>query len=264
MAKGLCREYVLKTLLLVAGMTASGKGTVAAWRKERDPQIPVYRFSDPLRDLYFNMLTDFHLCAEEKLRLFPKEPTALHHERLCALLVRTFGPFIRERMRYRALERFDTWLREEFARGRDPWSKRASTPDLQDLSTAVRNFFGDDLLAHALKERVGLSTHRNSVVEGVRLLIDIETLLFGATKYRPIFLYVEAPQPLRYKWFLSRNEKAGDANVSYPEFRKLNRAEPERQIPLLRKYAHHRIRNMGTKEEFVAKLDAIAKKEGIA
>lgn len=264
MAKDLCWEYALKTLLLVAGMTASGKGTVAAWRKERDPQTPVYRFSDPLRDLYFNMLTDFHLCAEEKLRLLPKEPTALHHERLCGVLVGTFGPSIAERIRYRALEQFDQWLREEFARGRDPWSKWASTPDLQNLSTAVRKFFGEDLLALTLKTRVGMAEHPAPVVEGVRRLIDVETLLFGATEYRPIFVYVEAPQPLRYKWFLLRNEKDGDANISYPEFRKLNRAEPERQIPLLRKYAQYRIRNVGTKEGFIVILDAIAKKEGIA
>jgi dephospho-CoA kinase len=83
------------------------------------------------------------------------------------------------------------------------------------------------------------------IIEGIRRLVDISTLI-ADPRYNFQLVYIEAPAKLRWKRHRARNEKPGDAELSFAEFEELGSAEAEAEIRLLKPHAHFMFTNNTT------------------
>lgn len=125
--------------------------------------------------------------------------------------------------------------------------EKASTPDLQRMSTLVRQLFGENVLERAIALRAERSTSTSPIViiEGIRRLVDISTLVTDS-QYQFRLVYIEADPKVRWERHRMRNEKPGDADLTFEQFLELGRAEAEREIRSLKPHAHLVIDNSGT------------------
>jgi dephospho-CoA kinase len=106
--------------------------------------------------------------------------------------------------------------------------RNATTPELQRLSTKVRELFGENALERAIVARVArvAGTHPIIILEGIRRLVDIRSLMEDKTvRFR--LMYLEADAHTRWERHIRRNEKPGDADLSFEEFMELGKAEAE-------------------------------------
>lgn len=124
--------------------------------------------------------------------------------------------------------------------------EEASTTDLQQLSTLVRQLFGENVLERAIVARAECSSAQSPIVviEGIRRLVDVSTLV-ADPQYCFHLTYIEACPEVRWERHRIRNEKPGDADLTFEQFVELGRAEPEQQIRLLKPHAHLVIDNSG-------------------
>ncbi len=133
-----------------------------------------------------------------------------------------------------------------------------SRENLSYLSTAIRNQFGQDILANAMAEDIKEDKiHEIVVVESIRREEDIKFL----RKLEGFHLVsIKADMKTRYERLIKRREKEDDEHKTYEQFVKDHELETELSIiPLLDK-AELIIDNNGTLEEFYAKLDEIISK----
>ncbi|OGZ08045.1 MAG: hypothetical protein A3C13_04095 [Candidatus Lloydbacteria bacterium RIFCSPHIGHO2_02_FULL_50_11] len=117
--------------------------------------------------------------------------------------------------------------------------EKPTTKDLQELSTALRRIFGENMMERATVLRAEQSASRSPVVviEGIRRLVDIRTLMEDQElNFR--LIYIEASADVRWQRHRTRNEKPGDADLTFEQFLALGEAEPEKEIRLLRPSAH--------------------------
>jgi dephospho-CoA kinase len=121
-----------------------------------------------------------------------------------------------------------------------------STKDLQALSTMVRRLYGENSLERAIALRADrcLSESPIVIIEGIRRPVDISTLMTDP-RYNFRLIYIEAYKKIRCKRLCTRDEKRGDAELSFAQFEELGRAEPEEQIRLLKPHAHFVFMNNG-------------------
>lgn len=124
-----------------------------------------------------------------------------------------------------------------------------------ELLAVLERGLGEDILARTIDKDCEKSTKPCVIVDGVRRDADIVRL-----GRRPNFhlIYVTAPIEDRFEWAKARNEKAGDAALTWEKFVKQNQAETEREIPIVGAKAHLIIRNgkHRKEEEVLAELDA--------
>lgn len=120
--------------------------------------------------------------------------------------------------------------------------------NLSDLSTFLRATYGEHVIAQAMIKLLNASKAPIAIFDGMRRLIDIQT-------FRPLpnftFIFVDCDENMRYGRYVSRNENAGDADMSIEDFRKRDSAETECQINELKKYADIIIDNSGTYEHLI-------------
>gem|GEM_PF-1768200 len=131
----------------------------------------------------------------------------------------------------------------------------ATTSELQRLSTKIRELFGENALERAVIARVARVTGKHPVIilEGIRRFVDIRALM-DDTAVRFRLIYLEADARVRWERHRLRNEKPGDADLSFDKFVELGKAEAEEQIRLLRPYAHATIDNSPGKVLFEKNL----------
>ena len=238
-----------KVMLGFASEMGAGKGTAASLVRSWFPGTESFRFSDSLREFYaqFCVLHQMHKDVA---------PWALYGVALQGVLETSFGGGIMSTAPPDALTRFAEWLADTFVpRHNGVWPHDASTPDLQDISTKVREFFGEDVLERAIATKAAASVSQSPfvVVEGIRRLVDIGRLMHDPVT--PFFLfYIETELEKRHERHKKRNEKPGDAGLTLEQFIKLGEAEAEQQIRLLKPSAHVVIDNNGAEEIFAAKL----------
>jgi len=151
-----------------------------------------------------------------------------------------------------SLREFVAWMNKEWG-VKYQFTIPGATSDLQEISTALRQIFGEDLLERAIAHRVASAKGDSPfvIIEGIRRTVDIGNFL-ALPNFR--LIYVEADFDVRYARHILRNEKPGDAELSREEFAKLGEAEAEQQIRLLKPHAHIVIENNGTPEEFARTL----------
>lgn len=123
--------------------------------------------------------------------------------------------------------------------------RSASTKDLQDISTELRHLFGQDILERGIIERVQ-HVHSQSpivIVDGIRRPSDI-SMLMKNQNFR--LIYIELDEKVRWERHRARNEKPGDAALSFEQFYELGNSEAEKQVKLLKPMASLVVENDGS------------------
>ena len=151
--------------------------------------------------------------------------------------------------------RFSTVLRDVL----DRFYIEQSRENMQALSSALRQIFGDDLLAKTMADDVAKSPAKIIVLDGIRRLPDIKYL-----KESPNFHLVEitADQQVRFERIISRKENTDDAKKTFAEFQNDEKQEAELQIKEVAQAAKFHILNNGTIENLHDQIDIILKKLG--
>ncbi len=149
-----------------------------------------------------------------------------------------------------AIVRYSDALREALGLFDLPVSRE----NMQDLSTILRQRFGENVLARAVARRSREAGDRLVVVDGVRRLTDIEGL--GEL---PGFCLVslELDQATRYRRCVDRNENDGDATMPFEKFQERDTSEAEAQIPDVAARAKFTVDNSGTVDDLRRRLDEI-------
>ncbi len=136
--------------------------------------------------------------------------------------------------------------------------KREGVPrsNLQELSTFLRDWFGQDCLARVMARKCEISSTAYVVIDGVRRLEDIEIL---QARYGEAFIlvWVEASADNRYVRAKLRKEKAGEEFKSREAFDQEELAESERQLDLVRAACRTTIGNDGPPEALEQQVEAL-------
>jgi dephospho-CoA kinase len=105
--------------------------------------------------------------------------------------------------------------------------KDKSRDNMQKLSTALRNAFGDDALSEIILADIGQSESKFIVIDGVRRESDIKYLrnLQGFK-----LIYINAELTTRYSRITFRGENSSDTTKTIEEFIRETEAEPEVRI----------------------------------
>lgn len=244
-----------RIMIGVTGEFLSGKSTVAKIIKEKFPGTPSARYSDCLRE--FLAWVNKELSGHQVV--FPSRMACLEN----ALKDIFYPEVLQHAAMKNATEAFAFWLTQEWG-GKHYFRVPEEREHLQNVSTALRRIFAENILERATAARVEKMHSPSSVlgiIEGVRRLVDIGTLLHDPM-YKDKFrlLYLECDPELAFKRMKSRKENADDATMTWEKFQELRSAEAESQIKLLVPYAHGVIENSEGEEELSAKIEALVKK----
>ncbi|MDP1619414.1 MAG: AAA family ATPase [Candidatus Moranbacteria bacterium] len=130
-----------------------------------------------------------------------------------------------------------------------------SREDLQWLSHAVRERFGQDIFAKALVKR--MSANDGVVIfNGIRFWENYD---FVKSFPQSFIIYVTADQKLRWERSTNRMEKSDD-NSSFAKFQELEKFETEAIIPEIGAKADFMIKNEQTLEYLLEESDKIMEK----
>lgn len=126
--------------------------------------------------------------------------------------------------------------------------------NMQDISTLLRQKFGEDLLAKIVTEDAKNDAHEIVVVDGIRRAADM-TYLRKLPGFVLISIEVEAR--LRYERLVKRKENADDANKTYEQFLLDGQKETEVQIAEVMKEADYRLDNNGSLKDLYTQIEKI-------
>ena len=149
--------------------------------------------------------------------------------------------------------RFSTVLRDILARIKMPSNRE----NMQRVSTALRNVFGENILAKVITSDAVSMEGDIVVVDGVRRLADVEFL-----SKEPQFklIAVDAKPEIRHRRLVLRNENVGDKEKSFEQFMKDHEYETETSIPQVMEKADFKINNDGTFDDLCKQVDGTIKK----
>ena len=134
--------------------------------------------------------------------------------------------------------------------------------NLQEISTLLRQKFGQDLMSKVIAKDVENDPNNIVAVEGIRRPSDI-VYLEKADGFR--LVYITAEPKIRWQRLVERNENPGDAQKTFEQFLNDQQAEADRMIQELGKTAPIKIDNNGTVGELYNKIENLLKeiKEGL-
>jgi len=146
--------------------------------------------------------------------------------------------------------RFSTMLRDLLARLYLP----ASRENMQNISTVMRQTFGEDIMAKVIAEDVKNDKNNIIVVDGVRRIADIKYLkeILGFKLAR-----IVAEPETRFKRLIVRKENPGDETKTYEEFLADHKKEADSQVPIVMAQADLEINNNGSLENLCGQVDQI-------
>jgi dephospho-CoA kinase len=146
--------------------------------------------------------------------------------------------------------RFSTVLRDVLTRiGVD-----ITRENIQKISTALRQNFGEDLLANTITKDASNLQSDIVIVDGVRRMTDITHL---QTLPHFFLVKIEASPEIRYERMKTRNENVGDVDKSFADFLKDHEAEADREIPIVMSNAKYSLDNNGSFEELYLQIDKL-------
>lgn len=149
--------------------------------------------------------------------------------------------------------KFSTPLRDILIRLRVDISR----DNIIDLSTILRERYGQDLLAKVIASDASRLDSDIVVVDGVRRLDDIEHL---STLPHFKLVRVEADPKIRYERMKTRNENVGDAEKTFGEFMEDHERETEATIPEVMEKAEYSLNNDGNLEDLHQQIDDLISK----
>lgn len=127
--------------------------------------------------------------------------------------------------------------------------------DQQWLVNELRDRFGEDILAKAVKKKIKNSDSDFILLNGVRVQDDFEMVKEVGGK----LVYIQTKPKLRWKRMKERGEKKDD-DVSYEKFLELDKGRSEREIEKIGKKADFTIKNNKSKEELEKEVIKIINK----
>lgn len=131
-----------------------------------------------------------------------------------------------------------------------------SRENMQDISTLLRQRFGEDILAKVMANDVKNDNTEIIVVDGIRRMADIKYLM---ELENFVLVSIEADPKIRYERLIKRNENAGDENKTYEDFLKDQNKEADAEIPQVMKNAKAITNNDSNFEELYKQIDKIIK-----
>ncbi len=133
----------------------------------------------------------------------------------------------------------------------------ASRANLQNLSTVLRQNFGEDLMSKVLAADAAESTHDFIIIEGIRRPTDAVYL-----KELPGFHMVAlvAEERTRFDRLKLRSENSDDQTKTWEQFQTDGKQESEQKIKEVAESAEFTIDNNGSKDDLYRQLDEIVRK----
>jgi dephospho-CoA kinase len=128
--------------------------------------------------------------------------------------------------------------------------------NLQQLSTVLRQTFGEDLMSKVLAADVAEAHEQFIITEGVRRPSDV-VFLKNLAGFK--IMAIVADPKIRFERLTQRSENADDQSKTWEEFLKESSQESEQKIKEIMTEAEITINNNGTEEELFAQVDAIIK-----
>ncbi len=146
--------------------------------------------------------------------------------------------------------KFSSMLRDILAR----LHQEATRENLQKLSTAVRQLFGENVMSKAIVQDLISASAPLIVAEGIRRLSDIEYLKEFSNF---VIVAVDADARTRYVRITQRSENADDRAKTWDDFVRESQQEPEQKIREVMNGAKYVIDNNGSIEKFYIEIDAL-------
>ncbi|MFH1789187.1 MAG: AAA family ATPase [Candidatus Altiarchaeota archaeon] len=125
--------------------------------------------------------------------------------------------------------------------------------NLQELGAGLRASFGENVLTEAMKARIGKSTSKLVIVDGIRYKKEAE--LVRSFKEN-IIIFVDAPLKQRYKRAVKRGTR-GEAGMTLEKFRESEEKDTEKNLDEIKALADEVIENTSSVEKLREKVDLI-------
>lgn len=128
---------------------------------------------------------------------------------------------------------------------------------LQMISTILRQYFGQDLLAKTVAKDISRDSHPIIIVEGIRRPEDVEEI----KKIRQfILVHISADIKTRYQRILHRGQNTDDGNKTFDQFVEENNREAEIKLQDVAASADEIIMNSGSINDLYKQIDALIQK----
>jgi dephospho-CoA kinase len=128
---------------------------------------------------------------------------------------------------------------------------------MQDLSTVLRQTFGEDLLARNIAEDAKKIEADIVVLDGVRRPADI---LHAQKLEGFVLVKIEATPELRYERMKVRNENVGDAEKTFEEFLADHESEADKEVPVTMSQATEILDNNGSFDDLYKQIEELVLK----
>ncbi len=128
--------------------------------------------------------------------------------------------------------------------------------NLQKMSTAVRESFGQDILCKVIYKDVEKDQSELIVIDGVRREQDVQE--FSKLKEFKL-VYIETDLKKRFERIKQRAENSDDRNKTFEEFQADHQREAEQEIKKLKNQADFIIDNNGSFEDLYQQINNILK-----
>lgn len=128
-----------------------------------------------------------------------------------------------------------------------------SRSNMQQLSSVLREAYGQDVLSNVAKKAIDASTRRVVVIDGARRISDLEGI---ASDENFRLLYIDADIALRYDRIVRRAQNRGDSEKTFEEFCREEEGEAESATKSLKANADTVIENDVGEAEFYSAIDA--------
>lgn len=128
--------------------------------------------------------------------------------------------------------------------------------NLSNLSSIIRQNFGEDAISKAIAESVKIDNNEVLVVDGARRPEDLK-YLSEIVGFKLVF--VEADMEKRYERIVKRGENMDDNIKTFEDFKKDHKREAEFQARELRNISDAVIDNNGDQENLYRQADGLIK-----
>ncbi len=136
------------------------------------------------------------------------------------------------------------------------WDIPNTRSNLQKLSIAMNETFGQSALANAAKYSIEGDNADVIIFDGIRR--EGELNLVQGMKNSQL-IYITADQNLRYQRLKRRSEKVGEVGLTFEQFLEEENSKAEKNIPSLGQKADKKMENNGSLDQFKDKIKNLIK-----
>ncbi len=128
--------------------------------------------------------------------------------------------------------------------------------NFQRLGKALREAFGEDIIARALRTKIEKMNSKAIVLDGVRYKSEAEFVKSFPQGY---LIYIQAEPEVRYSRVVKRASR-GEEEKSFSQFLQMEKADTESHFHEVKALADFVVENNSSLEELHTKLDSIIEK----